>query len=88
MNLYVLYWMISARRLTYNFGLERAVEWAQKLNKPLVILEALRCDYPWASDRIHHFVMDGMAFHNKKLKDWINYSYCSIFHFPSSEKAI
>jgi len=52
---YVLYWMISSRRGTYNFGLERAVEWAKRLNKPLLILEALRCDYQWASDRLHKF---------------------------------
>jgi deoxyribodipyrimidine photo-lyase len=37
------------------------VEWCEKLQKPLVILEALRCGYPWASDRMHRFVMDGMA---------------------------
>jgi deoxyribodipyrimidine photo-lyase len=58
---YVLYWMISSRRGTYNFGLERAVEWAKQLNKPLVILETLRCDYQWASDRLHKFVIQGMA---------------------------
>jgi deoxyribodipyrimidine photo-lyase len=53
--------MIASRRLTWNFALDRAVEWAEKLQKPLVILEALRCSYPWASDRIHRFVLDGMA---------------------------
>lgn len=58
---FVLYWMISSRRVTWNFALDRAVEWAKKLQKPLVILEALRCSYPWASDRIHRFVIDGMA---------------------------
>ncbi|MBZ5659663.1 MAG: deoxyribodipyrimidine photolyase [Acidobacteriia bacterium] len=58
---FVLYWMISSRRVTWNFALDRAVEWAEKLQKPLVILEALRCSYPWASDRIHRFVIDGMA---------------------------
>jgi len=58
---YVLYWMIAYRRANYNFGLQRAVEWAQQLKKPLVILEALRCDYPWASDRLHRFVVEGMA---------------------------
>ena len=26
-----------------------------------MILEALRSDYPWASDRLHRFVADGMA---------------------------
>ena len=25
-----------------------------------MILEALRCGYPWASDRLHRFVMEGM----------------------------
>jgi deoxyribodipyrimidine photo-lyase len=58
---YVLYWMIAFRRAEYNFSLERAVEWAQRLKKPLVVLEALRCDYPWASDRLHRYVIEGMA---------------------------
>lgn len=58
---FVLYWMIAARRATWNFALQRAVEWAEKLGKPLVVLEALRCDYPWASDRLHRFILDGMA---------------------------
>jgi len=58
---FVLYWMIGSRRTTWNFALDRAVEWAEKLRKPLVILEALRCGYPWASDRMHRFVIDGMA---------------------------
>ena len=58
---FVLYWMIAFRRATWNFALDRAVEWAERLQKPLVVLEALRCDYPWASDRIHSFVLDGMA---------------------------
>ncbi|HSM17293.1 MAG TPA: hypothetical protein VK845_09915, partial [Gemmatimonadales bacterium] len=53
---YVLYWMTAFRRTRYNFALERAVEWARELAKPLVILEALRSDYRWASDRLHYFV--------------------------------
>ena len=57
----VLYWMTASRRTTWNFALDRAVEWAEKLRKPLVILEALRCGYPRASDRMHRFVIDGMA---------------------------
>ena len=58
---FVLYWMIASRRTTWNFALDRAVEWAEKLQKPLVILEALRCGYPWASNRMRRFVIDGMA---------------------------
>jgi deoxyribodipyrimidine photo-lyase len=43
-----------------NFALERAAAWAERLEKPLLILEALRCDYPWACDRFHRFILDGM----------------------------
>lgn len=64
---YVLYWMIASRRVKWNFSLDRAVAWAQELNKPLVVLEALRCDYPWASDRLHRFVLDGMAENARRL---------------------
>lgn len=60
---YVLYWMIANRRLTYNFALDRALECCRELHKPLVILEALRCGYQWASERFHRFVIDGMAEH-------------------------
>jgi deoxyribodipyrimidine photo-lyase len=58
---YVLYWMTAFRRPFSNFALQRAVEWAVQLERPLLILEALRCDYPYASDRLHRFVLDGMA---------------------------
>lgn len=58
---YVLYWMIAQRRASHNFGLQRAIEWARELRKPLIVLEALRTHYRWASDRIHRFVIDGMA---------------------------
>lgn len=57
---FVLYWMTAARRLTHNFALDRAIELARALSKPLVVLEALRVDYPWASQRFHRFVAEGM----------------------------
>lgn len=61
---FVLYWMTACRRPTWSYGLQRAAEWAQELSKPLLILEALRCDYPWASDRLHAFILQGME-HNR-----------------------
>jgi deoxyribodipyrimidine photo-lyase len=64
---YVLYWMVGSRRLQSNFALQYAVERARAWKKPLVILEALRCDYPWASDRLHRFVIDGMADHTDAI---------------------
>ena len=58
---FVVYWMIASRRGTWNHGLQRAVDWAARLDRPLVVLEALRAGYPWASDRLHAFVLQGMA---------------------------
>lgn len=57
---FVLYWMQINRRFQYNYALEYAVGWANKLGKPLLVYEGLGCDYPWASDRFHHFLMEGM----------------------------
>lgn len=57
---YVVYWMTAFRRTTFNFALQRAVEWANRLQLPLLVLEALRCDYQWASVRFHQFFIDGM----------------------------
>jgi deoxyribodipyrimidine photo-lyase len=53
--------MTDFRRTGWNFSLQRAIEWSRDLRKPLVVLEALRCDYRWASDRLHAFVIQGMA---------------------------
>ena len=57
---FVLYWMTANRRLHSNYSLQRAVEWAVELKKPVLVFEALRCDYPWASVRIHQFILEGM----------------------------
>lgn len=64
---FVLYWMTAFRRPFYNFALQRAVEQALRLQKPLLILEALRCDYPYASDRLHAFILNGMADNSEHL---------------------
>ena len=50
------------------------MEHCRELGKRLVILEALRCGYKWASDRIHRFVIDGMADNaNASAKSGIRY---------------
>ena len=66
---FVLYWVTASRRTTWNFALDRSVEWAEKLQKPLVILEALRCGYHWASNRMQRLVLDGMAENTCRLED-------------------
>jgi deoxyribodipyrimidine photo-lyase len=52
--------MVAARRASWNPALERALEYALEFRKALVVLEPLRVDYPWASERLHAFVLDGM----------------------------
>ncbi|MFM2161029.1 MAG: hypothetical protein RLZZ383_541 [Pseudomonadota bacterium] len=58
---YVLYWMTSARRLRWNHALDHALAHARALGRPLLVLEALRVNYPWASERLHAFVCEGMV---------------------------
>lgn len=57
---FVLYYMTSARRPRYNFALDRAVDLADELRKPLVILEPLEIGYRWANARHHRFIVEGM----------------------------
>lgn len=57
---YVLYWMQIYRRLSHNHALDYAARCARELGRPLVVYEGLRLDYPWASRRLHHFVLGGM----------------------------
>jgi deoxyribodipyrimidine photo-lyase len=65
---FVLHWMTASRRVRWNPALERAVELARELGKPLVVLEALRAAYPHASDRLHAFVLQGMAENARRLE--------------------
>jgi deoxyribodipyrimidine photo-lyase len=76
---YVLYWMIAARRAAYNFALQRATEHCAALGRPLVVLEALRCDYPHASDRLHAFALAGMADNAE------SFARTSVHHYPYVE---
>ncbi|MDF1563044.1 MAG: deoxyribodipyrimidine photolyase [Deltaproteobacteria bacterium] len=57
---HVLYWMTAARRTRWSFALDHALDRARELGVGLVVLEALRLDHPWASERLHRFVVEGM----------------------------
>jgi deoxyribodipyrimidine photo-lyase len=65
---YVLYRMTAFRRTQWNFSLQRSVAHARELRKPLVVFEALRSGYRWASDRLHQFVIQGMADNERRLE--------------------
>jgi deoxyribodipyrimidine photo-lyase len=56
---YVLYWMQAFRRGQDNAALAFALERANELGVPCVVYDALRPDYPHASDRMHTFVLQG-----------------------------
>jgi deoxyribodipyrimidine photo-lyase len=54
----VLYWMQATHRARHNFALDFAVEQANALRLPLLVYHGLRHDYPWASDRLHTFILE------------------------------
>lgn len=85
---FVLYWMTAFRRTSFNFALERAVEWSAQLAKPLIVLEALRVDYPWASDRIHRFIVDGMADNQRRIAETPAVYYPYIERAPGEGKGL
>jgi deoxyribodipyrimidine photo-lyase len=83
---FVLYWMQIFRRFEYNEALEFAVKVANDFKKPLVIFEGLKCTYPWASDRFHHFILQGMD-ENKRIANdngWNYYSFVEKKPFEGS----
>lgn len=71
--------MTSARRVHFNGGLRYSLELAAALKKPLVVFEALRCGYPWASDRLHAFLLEGMPGNANELERR------SVLYFPYVE---
>ena len=77
---YILYWMTAFRRTGYNFALEHACNLSQATGKPLLVLEALRVGYRWASDRFHRFIVCGMS-DNK-----VDFEKHGITYFPYVEE--
>ena len=57
---YVLYWMQMFKRTTHNHALNFAIEQANKRRLPLVVYEGLKFYYPWASDRFHTYILEGV----------------------------
>ena len=49
------------KRASYNYALNFAIEMANERALPLVVYEGLKYYYPWANDRIHTFILEGVA---------------------------
>lgn len=58
---YVLYWMQIFKRSTHNHALNFAIQQANERKLPLVVYEALKYYYPWANDRFHTYILEGVA---------------------------
>jgi deoxyribodipyrimidine photo-lyase len=66
---YVLYWAQMNRRVEANHGLLRAVALANDLNLPVLYYEGLTCTYPYASDRLHTFILEGVPDTARRLAE-------------------
>ena len=78
---FVLYWMHNALRGHENPALDTAICWARQNGLPLLIYHAISEDYPFASDRIHSFMLQGHRDVQRELSDRGMKSY---FHLERS----
>ncbi len=65
---YVLYWSQMNRRVTSNHALQFAAELANERDLPLLVYEAITCSYPFANDRFHTFLLQGVPDSARELK--------------------
>lgn len=66
---YVLYWMQIFKRAEFNHALNFAIQEANRRRLPLVVYEGLKYYYPWASDRIHAFILEGVEEKRRAFSD-------------------
>ena len=57
----VLYWIQTTHRAHDNAALDFALGQANRLGLPLLVYHGLHHDYPWASDRLHTFILESVA---------------------------
>jgi deoxyribodipyrimidine photo-lyase len=58
---FVLYWCMVNHRVEENHALDTAIALGNHLGLPVVVYQALRPDYPHASDRLHAWALEGMV---------------------------
>jgi deoxyribodipyrimidine photo-lyase len=72
---YVLYWCQMNRRADSNHALAYAAEKANELRLPLLVYEGLTCTYREANDRMHTFVLEGVAEQQRRMAE-LGVGYC------------
>ncbi|MBL8222105.1 MAG: deoxyribodipyrimidine photo-lyase [Bryobacterales bacterium] len=65
---YVLYWAQMNRRVESNHALLYAVEMANRHKLPVLVYEGVTYRYPYANDRHHTFLLEGVAGTEKRLR--------------------
>ncbi|MGB4589960.1 MAG: deoxyribodipyrimidine photo-lyase [Clostridiaceae bacterium] len=65
---YVIYWMQSSQRTQYNHALEFAVDYANLLEKPLIVYFGLTEKFPEANRRHLRFMIEGLLEVKENLK--------------------
>jgi deoxyribodipyrimidine photo-lyase len=73
--------MQICRRLSHNHALNHALDCALRFCKPLVVYEGLKLGYPWASVRLHRFVLEGMLA-NREAADRLGLNYWPFVETP------
>lgn len=81
---YVLYWMQMYKRVEYNHALIYAIRRANKLKLPLVVYEGLKYYYPWASDRLHTFILEGVE---EKKREFEQLGIRYVFYLQKDENS-
>src|SRR6056297_2540343 len=66
---YVLYWMQQSGRAHYNHALDLAVERANSLKLPLLVLFVLTDNYPEANLRHYRFLLEGLEDTRRRLAE-------------------
>jgi deoxyribodipyrimidine photo-lyase len=80
---YVLYWMQMYKRASHNYALNFAIQMANERGLPLVVYEGLKYYYPWASDRIHTFILEGVE---EKRREFAERGIRYIFYLQRHKK--
>src|SRR5215207_950897 len=81
---YVLYWMQMFKRVDSNHALIFAIRKANEMKLPLVVYEGLKYYYPWASDRIHTFILEGVE---EKRKTFEKLGIRYVFYLQKDEQS-
>jgi deoxyribodipyrimidine photo-lyase len=81
---YVLYWMQMFKRTSHNHSLTWAIRKANEMKLPLVVYEGLKYYYPWASDRLHTFILEGVE---EKRKEFERLGIRYIFYLQNDESS-